>query len=188
MIISNEIEIIGSKKRGINDSESKKNVEEDKTQSSKKLIRNDGSSSKSNTSSAQKAQSKEIEQKMENIKLPEKDLDRIKPPSSPFFDPIEDAPYFKDQPMPFSFIAKALVEVENCKGQNSKDAIKEIIGNVFRSSILLNPSELPLLFYFCIVKLSPDYEGLETGIGHEQLLKAVAKSTGKSAKQIREQF
>ena len=69
--------------------------------------------------------------------------------------------------MPFSFIAKALVEVENCKGQNSKDAIKEIIGNVFRSSILLNPSELSSLFYFCIVKLSPDYEGLETGIGHE---------------------
>lgn len=69
--------------------------------------------------------------------------------------------------MPLSFITKALAEVENCKGVNSKDAIKEIIGNVFRSSIILNPSELSSLFYFCIIKLSPDYVGLETGIGHE---------------------
>lgn len=56
------------------------------------------------------------------------------------------------------------------------------MGNIFRSSILLNPLELSDLFYFFIIKLSPDYEGLETGIGHELLLKAVATACGKSPK------
>ena len=90
--------------------------------------------------------------------------------------------------MPFSFLARALGEIEECKGQNSKDTIKEIMANVFRSTMLLSPAELPSLFYFFCVKLASDYEGLETGIGHELLLKAVAKACGKSPKQIREQF
>ena len=88
--------------------------------------------------------------------------------------------------MPFGFIAKALTEIEVCKGQNSKDAIKEIVANVYRSAIVLNPSELPDLFYYFIVKLAPDYEALETGIGHELNLKAVAKACGKTPKQIRD--
>lgn len=69
--------------------------------------------------------------------------------------------------MPFGFVTRALGEVELCKGQNSKDTIKEILGNVFRVGILLNPSEVADLFYFFIIKMVPDYEGLETGIGHE---------------------
>ena len=90
--------------------------------------------------------------------------------------------------MPLSFVAKALAEVENCKGFNSKDQAKEIIGNVFRTAIVNNREELADLFYFFIVKLSPDYDGLETGIGHEQMVKAVATACGKSPQQIREQF
>lgn len=60
--------------------------------------------------------------------------------------------------------------------------IKEIFANIFRSAILLNPSELADVFYFFIVKLAPDYEGLETGVGHELVLKSVAKVCGKSPK------
>ena len=66
--------------------------------------------------------------------------------------------------------------------------MKETISNIFRVSILLCPQDLPELFYFFIVKLSPDYEGLETGVGHEMCLKSVAKACGKSPKQIREAF
>ncbi len=62
------------------------------------------------------------------------------------------------------------------------------MANIFRSSMLLSPSEAPDLFYFFCVKLAPDYEGLETGIGHELLLKSVAKACGKSPKQIRDSF
>ena len=84
--------------------------------------------------------------------------------------------------MPFGFISRALAEIELCKGKNSKDAMKEIVANVFRSTILLHPSELPDLFYFFCVKLGPDYDSPETGIGIELLSNAVAKACGKSLK------
>ncbi len=84
--------------------------------------------------------------------------------------------------MPFSFVARALSEIETCKGKNSKDAIKEVMANLFRSTILLSPRELPDLFYFFCVKLGPDYSALETGIGLELLSNSVAKACGKSLK------
>jgi len=119
---------------------------------------------------------------------PPKDLTKLRAPSSASYDPIEDAPFYKSQPVPFGFLTRALSEIELCKGQKSKDAIKEIIANVFRSAILLSPNELADLFYFFCIKLAPEYEGLETGIGHEILLKSVAKACGKSPTQIRDSF
>ena len=59
---------------------------------------------------------------------------------------------------------------------------------MFRSAIAVNKSELVSLFYFFIVKLAPEYEAIETGIGHELLSKSVAKACGKSLKQIRDSF
>jgi len=43
------------------------------------------------------------------------------------------------------------------------------------------------MFYFFCVKLGPDYETHETGIGLELLSNAVAKACGKSVKEIRDQ-
>ena len=90
--------------------------------------------------------------------------------------------------MPFWFVTDALSEIEACSGKNSQTIVKEIIANVFRAAIAVNPSELADLFYFFIVKLAPEYEGKETGVGQELVLKSVAKSCGKSAKQIRDSF
>lgn len=67
--------------------------------------------------------------------------------------------------MPFSFVARALSEIEECSGKNSMFVIKEIISNIFRSAIAVNAEELADLFYFFIVKLAPEYEALETGVG-----------------------
>jgi len=64
--------------------------------------------------------------------------------------------------------------------------IVEIIANIFRAAIVNCPDELPDLYYFFIVKLAPDYEGLETGIGHEISVKAIAKACGKLPKEIRD--
>ena len=90
--------------------------------------------------------------------------------------------------MPFNFVARALLEIEDCQGKNSQNIVKEIIANVFRAAIANNADELPALFYFFIVKLAPEYEALETGVGHEMILKSVAKACGKTPAEIRKLF
>ena len=59
---------------------------------------------------------------------------------------------------------------------------------MFRAAIAVNPSELTNLFYFFIVKLAPEYEAKETGVGQELVLKSVARACGKTPKQIRDAF
>lgn len=104
------------------------------------------------------------------------------------FCPIKDAPYYKGQPMPFSFAVNAMDTVIKQSGPGSQSVIIETMSNVFRCAIVNNPSEMPDLFYFFIVKLAPDHEALETGIGHEMSVKAIAKACGKLPKEIRELF
>ena len=105
---------------------------------------------------------------------------QIRPLTSTFFDPIQDAPHNQGQPMPFWFVANTMSIIETTTGKNSQTLIKEIISNMFRTAIAVNPSELGNLFYFFIIKLAPEFVGLETGVGHEMVVKAVAKSCGKS--------
>ena len=57
---------------------------------------------------------------------------------------------------------------------------------MFRSAIVQNAKDLPDLFYFFIVKLAPEYEALETGVGQELVTKCVAKACGKSVTQVRD--
>ena len=101
------------------------------------------------------------------------------------FDPIKDAPYERCWPIPFSLVAKSCQDIENTSGKDSTNAIKEILSNVFRTAILLNPDQLTSLFYFYIAKLGPEYEALETGIGPEIINQSIAKACGKDLKIIR---
>ncbi len=79
------------------------------------------------------------------------------------YHPVEDAPFYPGEKVPFSFMVQSLAEIEKCKGENSKDAIKEIMANVFRSISLLHPQELSSAFYFYVLKLAPEYMSKETG-------------------------
>jgi len=88
--------------------------------------------------------------------------------------------------MPFGFVVKALQLIEQTEGKNSRTIVVECMTNVFRSAIVNFPSELADLFYFFIVKLAPDFEALETGVGHEVSVKAIAKACGKTPKEIRD--
>ena len=90
--------------------------------------------------------------------------------------------------MPFWFVANALADIESISGKNSQNIVKEIIANVFRAAIAVNPDELANLFYFFIVKLAPEYEAKETNVGEGLVLKCVAKSCGKTPTQIRTAF
>jgi len=60
------------------------------------------------------------------------------------------------------------------------------MSNIFRSAIVNSPAEFHEIFYFFIVKLAPDYEAMETGVGQEICVKAIAKACGKLPKEIRE--
>lgn len=117
-------------------------------------------------------------------RLPE----QIKRPGAFNFNPTKDSPHHTGQKMPFWYICNALLDIEKCEGKNSQTLIKEIIANVFRAAIVNNAEELVELFYFFVIRLAPEYEALETGVGHELVLKSVAKACGKTPKQIREQF
>lgn len=90
--------------------------------------------------------------------------------------------------MPFGFLVKALGIIEETTGKNSRTVVVETICNVFRSALVNFPSEMPDLYYFFIVKLAPDFIMMETGIGHEVSVKAIAKACGKLPKDIREQY
>lgn len=53
---------------------------------------------------------------------------------------------------------------------------------MFKSIILLNPDLIVKTYYFAILKIAPDYELNELGIGDSLLKKVLQTSTGKSAK------
>ena len=120
--------------------------------------------------------------------MPYKDYKDLKALNDFRFCPKKDSPHLEGQPIPFSFLVKAMQLIEKQEGPGSQNVILEIISNVFRSAIVHTPSEVPDLFYFFTCKLAPDYESLETGIGHEVSVKAIAKACGKLPKEIREAF
>ena len=82
----------------------------------------------------------------------------------------------------------ALQLIEKQKGKDSRTAIIEIITNVFRSALVNFPSELADIFYFFIVKLAPDFVPMETGVGDQVLVKAIAVACGKSPREVKEMY
>lgn len=85
-------------------------------------------------------------------------------------------------------MANALQLIENTSGKDSRTVVVETICNCFRSCLVNFPEELPDLYYFFIVKLAPDFVAMETGVGHEVSVKAVAKACGKLPKEVRELY
>ena len=119
------------------------------------------------------------------LNLEFKDISKMKNLNLKTFHPIDDAPYVEGQHIPFSLVAKACDQIEKCHGKDSQAEIIEILSNVFRSAILLKPTELIPLFYFFITRLGPEYVPLETGVGSDMLMHAVQSSCGRDLKKIR---
>mmetsp|Transcript_29278 Transcript_29278/g.52390 ORF Transcript_29278/g.52390 Transcript_29278/m.52390 type:complete len:608 (-) Transcript_29278:2357-4180(-) len=61
------------------------------------------------------------------------------------------------------------------------------MSNFFRSVAVLKPEQLVKAYYLSVSKLTADHKGIELGIGNETLFKAVAKATGLSEKQVKQQ-
>ena len=110
-----------------------------------------------------------------------------KPLSSEKYDPVYDAKFKYQAPVPFRLLAEAFEEVANSKGKNSKNIQKEVMSNLFRSIIILRPDHLVKCFYLCIGRLCPEHKGIELGVGNEMLYKIIGKSVGLTAKQVKQQ-
>lgn len=79
-------------------------------------------------------------------------------------------------------------KVGNYKGENSKNFQKNALCGLFKSLARSNADDLIRAYLLSVIKLGPDYEKQELGIGKEILTKAISKSCGKSEKQIRDAF
>ncbi len=80
----------------------------------------------------------------------------------------------------------ALARTFYCMEETTKRLeLISILCNYFRSVILLSPKDLVASMYLCLNKVSPDYEGLELGIGDTILFKALAQATGRSLDKLK---
>ena len=94
----------------------------------------------------------------------------------------------KDNSILFREIVDVLLKVENCKGENSKDAAKELMSNLFVNIINNYSEDVPKVYYFLSSKVGPEYISPEFGIGEGILEKIVGKVIGISDKQIKERL
>jgi DNA ligase-1 len=97
--------------------------------------------------------------------------------------PTEDQASWKQgQPVPFSALAKAFVQIEATTKRLEK---LEVTTKLLVKIIQLTPEDLLPAVYLCINRLCPDYEGLELGIGEGILIKSIAQSTGRDVARIK---
>ena len=94
----------------------------------------------------------------------------------------------KDSSIFFREIVDVLLKVETCKGENSKDAVKELLSNLFVNIINNYSEDVPKVYYFLSSKVGPEYISPEFGIGEGILEKIVGKVIGISDKQIKEKL
>ena len=94
----------------------------------------------------------------------------------------------KEDSFLFREIVDVLLKVENCKGENSKDAVKELLSNLFVNIITNYSYDVPNVYYFLSSKVGPEYISPEFGIGEGILEKIVGKVIGISDKQIKERL
>ncbi|KAJ3564382.1 hypothetical protein NP233_g8325 [Leucocoprinus birnbaumii] len=85
------------------------------------------------------------------------------------------------QPVPYSALAKTFSLIESTTKRLEKNAfLTSFLLLVIQRSAKDDYKSLLQTVYLCINRLSPDYEGIELGIGESLLIKAIAESTGRS--------
>ena len=100
----------------------------------------------------------------------------------------QQTPNNADNSILFRDIVDVLLKVETCKGENSKDAAKELLSNLFVNIINNYSADLPKIYYFLSSKVGPEYISPEFGIGEGILEKIVGKVIGISDKILKEKL
>ncbi|PPQ76335.1 hypothetical protein CVT26_008963 [Gymnopilus dilepis] len=90
------------------------------------------------------------------------------------------------QPVPYAALAKAFSLIEATTKRLEKNAIlTSFLLLVIQRSAKGDYNSLLQAVYLCINRLSPDYVGIELGIGESLLIKAIGESTGRSLSLIK---
>ncbi|KAF9568405.1 ATP-dependent DNA ligase [Agrocybe pediades] len=89
-------------------------------------------------------------------------------------------------PVPYAALAKTFSLIEATTKRLEKNAIlTSFLSLVIQRSAKNDPTSLLQAVYLCINRLSPDYVGIELGIGESILVKAIGESTGRSVALIK---
>jgi DNA ligase-1 len=150
------------------------------------------------TKAVQKREKQENQQSQEkSIQKTQKSQKRENPPKDDFLNLFQkiakeqvksSQKNKKEDSFLFREIVDVLLKVENCKGENSKDAVKELLSNLFVNIITNYSYDVPNVYYFLSSKVGPEYISPEFGIGEGILEKIVGKVIGISDKQIKERL
>ena len=161
---------------------------------------------KNNSKATDKPEKKNKNDTQPSIPTPEKNTkksqkrenppeDKISLPKKDIKEQINDNIITKDKPekdkensILFKDIVDVLLKVEQCKGENSKDAVKELLSNLFIKIINEYSQDLPKVYYFLSSKVGPEYISPEFGIGEGILEKIVGKVIGISDKQLKDRL
>ncbi|EGO02582.1 hypothetical protein SERLA73DRAFT_175993 [Serpula lacrymans var. lacrymans S7.3] len=94
-----------------------------------------------------------------------------------------------DDPVPYAALVKAFSLIEATPKRLEKTALlTTFFLLILQRSAIGDSKSLLQAVYLCINRLSPDYVGVELGIGENLLVKAIGQSTGRSAAQIKADF
>lgn len=69
------------------------------------------------------------------------------------------------QKLPFGILTKVYEKVGNTRGENSKNIQKGLLANMFKELIRESTEDLVRGYWLSIMKIAPDYERNELGIG-----------------------
>ncbi|KAK1152025.1 DNA ligase 1 isoform X1 [Acipenser oxyrinchus oxyrinchus] len=103
-------------------------------------------------------------------------------PSKQKYDPVNDACWSQGQRVPYLAVSRTFERIEE---ESARLRIIEILSNLFRSIVVLTPSDLLPCLYLCLNQLGPAFLGLELGVGETVLMKAVAQATGRQLDRIK---
>ncbi|KAG0340711.1 hypothetical protein BG000_011268 [Podila horticola] len=137
------------------------------------------------------SEDKEIEEAEKEDEEQEKEAVEIKQAAAKWADMfsksggVEAASWKKGEPVPYAALCQTFELIEDT---TKRLQILDYLVKFLIQVIKLSPESLLTVIYLSINKLCPEYEGLELGIGESLLMKAIAESTGREMKKIKESY